>query len=234
MSSILSQEEIAALLHGLPAAGGDGAPPAGTAAPADAGARLDALAARCARLCAASMEEQRGRLLVLTPLPVRYRPFGVVADSIREASCCCAVRQAGLEEPALLVLDRDFVFSLLDEFFGAGGFARPGQRPLTALETMLARKFAERFLAAFDLAGKPSSWHPCCGRSLSLPRLALLTPDGQPVWHLAFRALLGGRAGALHLCLPEDFPARLAAGPALADAGREKDIPDTAGASGMT
>ena len=214
MSSILSQEEIAALLHGLPAAGGDGAPPAGTAAPADAGARLDALAARCARLCAASMEEQRGRLLVLTPLPVRYRPFGVVADSIREASCCCAVRLDGLEEPALLVLDRDFVFSLLDEFFGAGGFARPGQRPLTALETMLARKFAER--------------------SLSLPRLALLTPDGQPVWHLAFRALLGGRAGALHLCLPEDFPARLAAGPALAGAGREKDIPDTAGASGMT
>ena len=55
----------------------------------------------------------------------------------------------GLEEPALLVLDRAFVFSLLEEFFGAGGFERPGRRPLTALETMLARKFADRFLAAF-------------------------------------------------------------------------------------
>ena len=140
MSSILSQEEIAALLHGLPAAGGNDAPPAGAAAPADDEARLDALAARCARLCAASMEEQRGRLLELTPLPVRRRPFGSVADSIREASCCCAVELEGLEEPALLVLDRAFVFSLLEEFFGAGGFERPDRRPLTALETMLARR----------------------------------------------------------------------------------------------
>ena len=208
MSSILSQEEIAALLHGLPAAGGNDAPPAGAAAPADDEARLDALAARCARLCAASMEEQRGRLLELTPQPVRRRPFGSVADSIREASCCCAVELEGLEEPALLVLDRAFVFSLLEEFFGAGGFERPDRRPLTALETMLARKFADRFLAAFDLAGKPSSWHPRCGHSSSLPRLAVLTPDEQPVWHLAFRSLLGGRAGALN-------------------------IPDAAGASGI-
>ena len=113
MSSILSQEEIAALLHGLPAAGGNDAPPAGAAAPADDEARLDALAARCARLCAASMEEQRGRLLELTPQPVRRRPFGSVADSIREASCCCAVELEGLKEPALLVLDRAFAFSRL-------------------------------------------------------------------------------------------------------------------------
>lgn len=233
MSSILSQEEIAALLHGLPAAGGNDAPPAGAAAPADDEARLDALAARCARLCAASMEEQRGRLLELTPQPVRRRPFGSAADSIREASCCCAVELEGLEEPALLVLDRAFVFSLLEEFFGAGGFERPGRRPLTALETMLARKFADRFLAAFDLAGKPSSWHPRCGHSSSLPRLAVLTPDEQPVWHLAFRSLLGGRAGALCLCLPEDFSTHLAVRSALPGPGREKNIPDAAGASGI-
>ena len=203
MSSILSQEEIAALLHGLPAAGGNAAPPAGAAAPADDEARLDALA------------------------------FGSVADSIREASCCCAVELEGLEEPALLVLDRAFVFSLLEEFFGAGGFERPDRRPLTALETMLARKFADRFLAAFDLASKPSSWHPRCGHSSSLPRLAVLTPDEQPVWHLAFRSLLGGRAGALCLCLPEDFSTHLAVRSALPGPGREKNIPDAAGASGI-
>ena len=139
----------------------------------------------------------------------------------------------GLEEPALLVLDRAFVFSLLEEFFGAGGFERPGRRPLTALETMLARKFAGRFLAAFDLAGKPSSWHPRCGHSSSLPRLAVLTPDEQPVWHLAFRSLLGGRAGALCLCLPEDFSTHLAVRSALPGPGREKNIPDAAGASGI-
>ena len=202
MSSILSQEEIAALLHGLPAAGGNDAPPAGAAAPADDEARLDALAARCARLCAASMEEQRGRLLELTPQPVRRRPFGSVADSIREASCCCAVELEGLEEPALLVLD-------------------------------MARKFADRFLAASDLASKPSSWHPRCGHSSSLPRLAVLTPDEQPVWHLAFRSLLGGRAGALCLCLPEDFSTHLAVRSALPGPGREKNIPDAAGASGI-
>lgn len=233
MSSILSQEEIAALLHGLPAAGGKDVPSAEAAAPADGEARLDALAARCARLCAASMEEQRGRLLELTPLPVRLRPFGSVADGIREASCCCAVDLEGLEEPALFVLDRAFVFSLLEEFFGAGGFERPGRRPLTALETMLARKFADRFLAAFDLAGKPSSWHPRCGHSLSLPRLAVLVPDEQPVWHLAFRSLLGGRPGALHLCLPEDFSTHLAVRSALPGPGRKKNIPDAAGASGI-
>ena len=61
-----------------------------------------------------------------------------------------------------------------------------------------------------DLASKPSSWHPRCGHSSSLPRLAVLTPDEQPVWHLAFRSLLGGRAGALCLCLPEDFSTHLA------------------------
>lgn len=212
MSSLLSHEEIAALLHGLPATGKqESAPPVAAAAPPDDAGRLDALAARCARLCAASLEEQRGRLLELTPQPVRRRPFSGVADGIREASCCCAVRLEGQDEPALLVLDRAFVFSLLEEFFGAGACTRPGQRPLTALETMLARKFADRFLAAFDLACKPASWHPRCGRSLSLPRLALLTPDEQPVWHLAFRAVLGGRSGGLHLCLPEAFSDRFAA-----------------------
>ena len=156
-----------------------------------------------------------------------------MADSIREASCCCAVELEGLEEPALLVLDRAFVFSLLEEFFGAGGFERPGRRPLTALETMLARKFADRFLAAFDLAGKPSSWHPRCGHSSSLPRMAVLTPDEQPVWHLAFRSLLGGRAGALCLCLPDGFSTHLAVRSALPGPGREKNIPDAAGASGI-
>lgn len=219
MSNLLSHEEIAALLHGLPATGKDhSAPPVAAAAPPDHAGRLDALAARCARLCAASLEEQRGRLLELAPLPVRRRPFGAVADGIREASCCCAVALEGQDEPALLVLDRAFVFSLLEEFFGAGSCERPGERPLTALETMLARKFAERFLAAFDLACKPASWHPRCGRGLSLPRLSLLTPDERPVWHLAFRAVLGGRAGSLHFCLPEAFSdsfAALTAGPAL-------------------
>ena len=96
-----------------------------------------------------------------------------------------------------------------------------------------ARKFADRFLAAFDLASKPSSWHPRCGHSSSLPRLAVLTPDEQPVWHLAFRSLLGGRAGALCLCLPGDFSTHLAVRSALPGPGREKNIPDAAGASGI-
>ena len=92
---------------------------------------------------------------------------------------------------------------------------------------MLARKFADRFLAAFDLASKPSSWHPRCGHSSSLPRLAVLTPDEQPVWHLAFRSLLGGRAGVLCLCLPEDFSTHLAVRSALPGPGREKNYTRT-------
>ena len=52
-------------------------------------------------------------------------------------------------------------------------------------------------------------------------------------WHLAFRSLLGGRAGALCLCLPEDFSTHLAVRSALPGPGREKNIPDAAGASGI-
>ena len=89
------------------------------------------------------------------------------------------------------------------------------------------------FLASASVVCKPSSWHPRCGHSSSLPRLAVLTPDEQPVWHLAFRSLLGGRAGALCLCLPEDFSTHLAVRSALPGPGREKNIPDAAGASGI-
>lgn len=251
MSSILSQDEISALLHGLPVK--EGAAPAtapGTAAmtagDATTAALLDGLAGRCARLCAASMEADRGRLLELEPLPVRICAFGQAAERIREAACCCAVTldgTAGPEGPGsqdgpacavgpgLLALDRALVFSLLEVFLsGAGSFERPAGRPLTALETMLAGKFAGRFLAAFERAGRPGARSLRCGRSLSLPRLALLTPDDEPVWQLAFRAGLEGRSGNLYLCLPESFVRQLT--DVRGDGGREQKVPEAADASG--
>ena len=254
MSSILSQDEISALLHGLPVK--EGAAPvaapvaaAMTAGEATTAALLDGLAGRCARLCAASMEEDRGRLLELEPLPVRLCAFGQAAERIREASCCCAVSlddTAGMERPdglagpdgpawaggpGLLALDRALVFSLLEVFLaGSGRFERPAGRPLTALETMLADKFAGRFLAAFGRAGRPGARPLRRGRSLSLPRLALLTPDDEPVWQLAFRAGLEGRSGNLYLCLPEGLVRQLT--DVRGDGGRDQKVPEAAGASG--
>lgn len=214
---IISDEESAALRAGAPATdtAGSGLVPAGQVQGlhadhwerilADRAPALESIAERMVSLLKATGRRFFRTSLDVTAHPVRSVRWGVYARALPAPTSLNVVdiRPANLK--GVITLGADFVFTLVDVFFGGDG---KGERSddlieFTPMEQRLTRKFVDALAADLKQAWKPFlELDFTVAKSETNPIFAGVAASSEPVSVARFAFLLGERELAFDVVLP--------------------------------
>ena len=217
--SVLSQDEIDALLHGveegsLPA--GSGAfEPEGEVVPFDFKdqehlsrnqfPQLEIINQRFLRDFDSSLYRMFKHAVEVEAEPVQLSKYGEYIDSIETPSAINLVQVHPLNGSALLVMDQLLVFLAVDNYFGGGGRIHqdPDKSEFTPTETRIIQMLMD--LVFRDL-GK--AWEPVAElrfeylKSEVNPRFTNILTSSEVVVISRFRIRLNGGEGQMQLVLP--------------------------------
>lgn len=211
---LLSPEESAALRN-PPATDQTGVAPAGqiTNLHADHWERifsdripaLESIAERTVSLLKTTSRRFLRRSVEITAEPARSTRWGAFARQLRVPGSLNVLDIQPLNLKGLVSLDPEFVFVLVDIFFGGDGRGQrdPAQSEFTPMELRLTRKFVEAF--ATDLR---EAWKPFVELEFTLARIetnpifaaVAAASDNVTVWRVKFA--LQEREHALDVVLP--------------------------------
>jgi len=217
--SVLSQDEIDALLHGveegsLPAGGG-AFEPEGEVVPFDFKdqehlsrnqfPQLEIINQRFLRDFDSSLYRMFKHAVEVEAEPVQLSKYGEYIDSVETPSAINLVQVHPLNGSALLVMDQLLVFLAVDNYFGGGGRLHqdPDKSEFTPTETRIIQMLMD--LVFRDL-GK--AWEPVAElrfeylKSEVNPRFTNILTSSEVVVISRFRIRLNGGEGQMQLVLP--------------------------------
>jgi len=210
--SILSQEEIDTLLNGVPAACEGGDPPP---APCDLGTqervsrgampRLQIINESFSRLLRARMSSfLRRDVSTSTPEMTRTK-FTEFTRRLGSPTSLALVRLKPLRGTALVVVDPDLVFLIVDRMFGGEGRVRSHQngRGLTQTDERIIRRTLDVVFAAYAKAWEPIfPIAPEYVRTETNAQLATIAAPNDVVVETTLNIVLGSFSGELGICMP--------------------------------
>jgi flagellar motor switch protein FliM len=236
---VLEQAEIDALIHGVNSGAVDTHP---AAAPGEARAydfaeqlrlmsgRMPVLATineRFVRATRASVSNLVRRAAEITFKPAQFLKFGEYLPTITPPTSLNIVRFNPLRGNALVVLDPQLVFAVVDNFFGGNGRAlQMEEREFTATEQRIIHMILRNVFA--DLR---EAWSPVASveleylQSESNPQFAGIVPATDVVVVSTYHIEVGGGGGGLQIVMPYGMlePLREAhAGVAAPKAGKDE------------
>lgn len=160
----------------------------------------------------------------VTPKPWRDDRWGLYARRLPVPSSLNVIEIRAQNAKGVITLDADFVFTLVDIFFGGDGKGKRagGDSEFTAMETRLVRKF----VAAIALDMK-EAWKPFVAIDFQLgntevnPIFAAVAATSDPVCISGFELLLAGKPYNFEIVLPESVVASVRE---LRDAGQQSQV----------
>ncbi len=214
--TFLSQDEVDALLDGVPgAAAADADAPAGAVQDYDLARRdpltraslptLDSVHERFARGLQSALSAFAGRRATVTAGATRIRPYAAFVDEVAGPAHFNLMQVRPLRGNALLVCDPSLVSAMVDMLFGGDGHPHPasGTREFSTAEQHIGRRIAEVACEAWRQAWSgtyPLELAPV--RSEALPRFVAIAGAADLVVSARFEIEAAHCNGALHLCIP--------------------------------
>ena len=219
MDNILSQEEVDSLMKGISSGDvsteGDTPVNASEVQPYDLTRQervvrsripfMEVLTNRFARQCRQTITSYLRHIVDITVVSSEVRKFGDFLRFLQNPTSIHLFRIEPLRGRALLVLDPNLVFVLIELFMGGSGesLVKIQGREFTNIEGRLMRKVVEGLLADLE-----SVWHSLqpvnvkFERSENNPKLAAVMPPNEPVICVEMDVELEAANGSFHLCLP--------------------------------
>lgn len=219
MDKILEQDEIDALLRGLPEDDIEpeshrpdsetGAVPFDLSTleriPSDALPALEMVYGRFARLAANALAQALHRRVGILPISMTTHPYGEFMDSLPVHTALAIFKMAPLRGHGLLAMDSPLVFALVEHFFGGGGSPRPRieHRDFTPIEQALVDRVARSALTQLQESWKPVREVHCQRlRTEATPQFTRSMPPSEPIRVASFEVTVENAAGSLLVCLP--------------------------------
>lgn len=220
MNQVLSDAEMSALLEGVEKGdidlGASTLTPSAEVRPMDFERleRIDPASFRSLEIVQARFGDQLRRCLGAMLLrivavqksgPVMQHRYGDYVDAIEEPSCLNVIAVEPRGARGLLIVDRDLVCAIVDQYFGGSG--APLAAPREELSPVEQR--INQFFVADALEALESVWAPVMPMQLRLlgtetdPRYATIGPTTELILAAEFDIDLGGSSGRLRLVLPE-------------------------------
>jgi flagellar motor switch protein FliM len=219
VSKILSQEEVDALLTGI----SKGDVPTGTDKPKNMGeivpydltsqdriirGRMPTLAIinqRFIREFRTSLSTQLRKVVDISPAATDIVKFGEFLKTLFLPTSLHIFRMDPIRGQALLVLESNLVFSLIDAFLGGKGNQgiKIEGRDFTNIENRMIRKVVDAALADYEKAWSPV--HPISirfSRSEVNPQFVGVVPSTDLVVAMSFEVDMENSAGKLIICIP--------------------------------
>ncbi len=217
--SVLSQDEIDALLHGVEEgnvpAGSGRFQPDGEVVPFDFKdqehlsrnqfPQLELINQRFLRDFDASLYHMFKRTLAVEVEPVRLLKYGEFIDSIESPAAINLIQIQPLNGTALLVMDRLLVFLAVDSYFGGGGRIQqePEKSEFTLTEERIIQMLREAVFLDLERAWEPvSRLHFEHLKSEVNPRFTNILTASEVVVVSRFRIRFSGGEGTMQLVLP--------------------------------
>ncbi|MDR2935227.1 MAG: flagellar motor switch protein FliM [Candidatus Adiutrix sp.] len=218
MAKILSQEEVDALLRGM---GSGGAEPETDAANPDGVTAydltnqeriirgrmptLDIINDRFARLFRQTMSTSLRKVVDVSTVAVDMIKFGEFMRNLPVPTSLHVFKADPLRGHALLVIQAQLVFNLIDSFFGGSGrgYIKLEGRDFTPIESRMITKVVKMALEDLEKAWNPV--HPLeltYIRSETNPQFASVVAPTEVVIVVKFEFELEGTVGVISLCLP--------------------------------
>jgi flagellar motor switch protein FliM len=213
--AFLSQDEVDALLDGMP--GADSGPGADSAvrtidlACQDQVVRspmpvLELAHERFARHLASAMSGLVGRKPVVGAAPARIRQYSEVMREIATPAHFNLMQLEPLRGSALLVCEPQLVCAVVDTLFGGAGrpHVRAEDREFSATEVHIGRRIVDLACEAYRKAW--AGTHPLTlefVRSEAQPRFIGIAGATDLMVSAKFDIEIGNSGGALHLCIPQ-------------------------------
>lgn len=217
MSNVLDPNEVEALLRGI--AGGDletetDAGSESEVAPFDLANQdkiirgrmpvLEIINNRFARLCTNALTNLVRKRVELNTLSIDMAKFGEFMRSLPLPSCINIFKMDPLHGNALMVVNAQLVFALVENSFGgAGNTPRMEGREFTRIEQALIAKVVKIALQEMEEA-----WHPISElrmellRSENNPQFASIVPPSDLVMVATFEVEMDSANGVISICLP--------------------------------
>ena len=222
MSQVLSQDEVDALLAGI----SKGDVPTSTDTPTDSDGvtpydltsqdriirgrmpTLEIINERFARLFRATLSTQLRKVVDITATSTDMVKFGEFLRTLYVPTSLHIFRMEPIRGHALMVLESNLVFTLIDAFLGGRGTMRIKieGRDFTNIETRMIRRVIEGALADYEKA-----WHPVYpvsvrfARSEVNPQFVGIVPASDLVVTMAFEVEMEASVGKLIVCIPYGF-----------------------------
>lgn len=217
MNNVLDPNEVEALLRGI--AGGEletetDADSDPNVAPFDLANQdkiirgrmpvLEIINNRFARLCTNALTNLVRKRVELNPLSIDMAKFGEFMRSIPLPSCINIFKMDPLHGNALMVVNAQMVFALVENSFGgAGNTPRMEGREFTRIEQALIAKVVKIALEQMEDAWRPiSELRMELLRSENNPQFASIVPPSDLVMVATFEAEMDSAHGIINICLP--------------------------------
>lgn len=217
MNNVLDPNEVEALLRGI--AGGEletetGADADSDVTPFDLANQdkiirgrmpvLEIINNRFARLCTNALTNLVRKRVELNPLSIDMAKFGEFMRSIPLPSCINIFKMDPLHGNALMVVNAQMVFALVENSFGgAGNTPRMEGREFTRIEQALIAKVVKIALEQMEDAWRPiSELRMELLRSENNPQFASIVPPSDLVMVATFEVEMDSARGVINICLP--------------------------------
>lgn len=159
---------------------------------------------RFARLCTNALTNAVRKRVELNPISIDMAKFGEFMRSLPLPSCINIFKMDPLHGNALMVVNAQLVFALVENSFGGAGNApRIEGREFTRIEQALIAKVVRIALQQME-----ESWRPIHDlrmellRSESNPQFASIVPPSDLVMVAVFEVEMDSAMGVISICLP--------------------------------
>lgn len=219
MSKILSQDEVDALLTGI----SKGDVPTGTDEPKNLGEitsydltsqdriirgrmpTLEIISQRFVRAFRTTLSTQLRKVVDISAAETTIVKFGEFLKTLFVPTSLHIFRMDPIRGQALLVLESNLVFSLIDAFLGGKGIQgiKIEGRDFTNIENRMIRKVVDAALANYEKAWNPV--YPISvqfSRSEVNPQFVGIVPGTDLVVVISFEVEMEASAGKLIICIP--------------------------------
>jgi len=165
---------------------------------------LQVLHERFCTSAAASFSAHFRTLAEMSVVSMEQANFGEFLGSLPDPSCLNALSMRPLSGMAVLEIEPDLAFSLIDRLLGGtGGAATDSARKITDIEKNVIRSVINRITADLDEAWKPVAeinFH--VHSSEARPQLLQVAPPNEVVLVVTLELRMAETRGTMHLCLP--------------------------------
>ena len=219
-NKVLSQQEVASLLHAKKGTAADSTPSTppdsmiGRVVPYDfkrperVGKEqmraLQTLHEGLSRSFSASLSAMLRSIVDVQLTSVDQLTYGEFVYSLENPTCFCVIQATPLDGRLLLDLNPSILYPVIDRMLGGNAQGEtPTRRPLTEIELRLVSRVTDLFLEELQRA-----WLNVIDLDLSVeqvesnPQLVQIVPPNEVVILVGFELTLGEKKGMLNFCIP--------------------------------
>ncbi len=164
---------------------------------------LEIINDRFARLCTNALSNLVRKRVELNPISIDMAKFGEFMRSLPLPSCINIFKMDPLHGNALMVVNSQMVFALVENSFGGAGNPKVEGREFTRIEQALISKVVKIALQQME-----ESWRPIHDLRMELlrseinPQFASIVPPSDLVMVVTFEVEIDSAMGVMSICLP--------------------------------